>query len=88
MEKIPSAEQMLKDAYLTIEGGKTVEAHTHLVVQVMNNHTRLHLEAALKAVIKNARITTVGKSDGYECWDVEELDENSILTAYPPEKII
>lgn len=99
MKKIPTAEQMLKEAYLVIEEGKTVEAHTHLVVAVMNNHTKFHVEAALKAAAKNCKLERVSDSHfgvvynqnnfGQLCissdWagDYIRKNEDSILNAYP-----
>jgi hypothetical protein len=50
MPKIKSAEQMLKEAFLVIEEGKTVEAHTYLVVEAMKRYANQFIDVAADIV--------------------------------------
>lgn len=47
----------------------------------MKNYTEEQVIEIIKAVQKdckrNAYTTTVGRSDGFECWDVEEIVFNN-----------
>jgi len=53
----------------------------------MIEFTKLHLQAQLEAILKNARTCTKGWSDGYEHWEIEEVDRDSIINAYSLDKI-
>lgn len=37
------------------------------------------IRQALKLAVENATTKTVGASDGYECWEITSVDEQSIL---------
>jgi hypothetical protein len=53
----------------------------------MIEFAKLHVTEALKQASENATTYTKGVSDGYECWDVECVNEDSILYAYPLQNI-
>jgi hypothetical protein len=76
--KIPTAEELLKNNFLLIENDKTCEAHTHLVVKQMIEFAKLHVEAALKEASEKAYYRD---TNGF----IETSSENkqSILNSYP-----
>jgi hypothetical protein len=76
--KIPTAEELLKNNFLLIENDKTCEAHTHLVVKQMIEFAKLHVTAALKEASEKAYYRD---TNGF----IETSSENkqSILNSYP-----
>lgn len=57
------------------------------VINAMKEFAKLHVAGALEAASKKATTRTIGQSDGYEYWEVTDIDEQSILNAYSPENI-
>jgi hypothetical protein len=74
MEKIPTAEQFLKE--------NNVVGMTDLLTPMMIEFAKLHVEAALKEASQNARLKEleIHLSDG-------SVDKDSILNSYPLENI-
>lgn len=56
--------------------------------KIMIEFAQYHVKQALEAASKKATIYTDTKSDGYETWDVEVVDKDTILDAYPESNII
>lgn len=54
----------------------------------MVEFAKYHVKKALEAACNKARVGTVGRSDGYEFWETEEIDKQSILSAYDLNKIL
>ena len=83
MEKIPTAEEILNDrVYITQDGIEDVHDSISTVAEAMIEFAKLHVEAALKVASESARLKEleVHLSDG-------SVDKDSILNAYPLEKI-
>jgi len=78
MEKIPTAEELLKINHLLIEKNKTCEAHTHLVVKQMIEFAKLHVQKALEQA---SQLEETDGTEGYKIYP------SSILNAYPLENI-
>lgn len=86
--KIPTAEEFVEDELKDLQGFKSAGVLDSLgfydVVEMLNKYAKLHVEAALKAAAKDAKINI-------ERWSHAELpslsfnviDKNSILNAYP-----
>jgi hypothetical protein len=90
MENVETAEEVLS-AYLPgllIVSDGVQEVKVSKALEAMKCYARLHVEAALKSAAENARTSTRGCSDGHECWDVTGVDKDSILRAYPLDKIV
>lgn len=93
MENTPTAEQFLSDninrvAFPWIDDLlEDKDSKAEAMKKCMIEFAKLHVEAALKAAAKDARTYTRGASDGWECWEVTGIDENSILGAYPETNI-
>ena len=49
--------------------------------------TKLHVIEALIQASENATTYTKGVSDGWECWEVECVNKDSIMYAYPLDNI-
>lgn len=75
----PTAEELLKDNYLLIEGGKTCEAHTHLVVKQMVEFAKLHVKAALEEAASKLPFDDKMNQDIFL--------KKEILNCYPDERI-
>ncbi len=86
MEDIPTAKAFAK---LGIPKGYDVSDFLTDgdIFVAMREFAKLHVQAALIAAGKKATTYTKTESDGYECWDVVYVDENSILSSYPLTKI-
>jgi hypothetical protein len=83
MKKIPTAEEMF-DANPILPPGVTRNA----CIAFMKTFAKLHVEAALKAASKKAKITyEYSGNTGSEYCD-EFVDIDSILNSYPLENII
>lgn len=81
MAQIPTAEEFYND---NLSGGYWGNSLASLELKnALIEFAKLHVEAALKSASQKAIINTESRSDGYETWDVEVVDEDSILSAYP-----
>jgi hypothetical protein len=82
MEKLPTAEELIL---------KRVETRSKWVEELMIEFAKLHVEAALKAASKNAKIKsrkiTYSVSSGVEYDYITSIDKQTILTAYPETNI-
>lgn len=82
---IPTAEELLTnilsslDCYETISFLKSEDGEFDLdnLIALINIRTKLHLEAALKAIIENAEVIC-DSSDIFQ-----SIDKDSIINAYP-----
>lgn len=93
MQNIPTLEELLKEEARKFSSPLTTEGLQLLVINVANQHARNHVKAALKAAAKKGRVKV---SEEFDLEDIErakrhsdyfEIDEKSILTAYPLENI-
>ncbi len=49
---------------------------------------KLHVQAALDLATKQATTYSKGCSDGYESWDIECVNKDSIINSYPLTNVI
>ena len=77
MERVLTAEEFYQQAINDLSIGDDI-------TDLMNAYARLHVEAALKAASKNAKVIDVGIDYAIEEWAVEK---SSILNSYPLENI-
>ena len=84
MEKIPTAEEILKetDSYSHIDDGGDKVFYSGFVESLMIEFAKLHVDAALKEAVNNAELKHVMYTENDYC-----IDENSILKSYPLDKI-
>jgi hypothetical protein len=79
MEKIPTTEDFLQQ--------NNVVGMTGLLVPLMIEFAKLHVEAALKSASENAKTEEVWEGNtGSEYCDTI-VNKDSILNSYPPENI-
>ena len=82
MEKIPTAEDFLWNGGIITQGDTEPygKLPNNKVPLVMIEFAKLHVEAALKAASENATSYVIGGL-------TSEVDEDSVLNAYPLENI-
>jgi|694.fasta_scaffold06104_22 hypothetical protein len=73
MEKIPTAEEFIKEAQSNPSKGWTAR-------KLMIEFAKLHVEAALKAAAENVQTNYFYTED-------DPIDKDSILNSYPPNLI-
>jgi hypothetical protein len=76
MEKIPTSEEFLNE--------NNVVGMKHLIIPLMIEFAKLHVEAALKLITTEATVETINK---YSPEEQHIVNQDSILNAYPLENI-
>ena len=85
---IPTAEEILaKITPVTIEGIKVYGKE--VVLSMMKLNAKLHVKAAIKAILKKSTITIEETTDPItgETYIDKVIDKNSIINSYPLDQI-
>lgn len=85
-DKIPIAEEYFDSSNLKISNTTEYQYSKTDVVKAAKKFTQLHVEAALKAASKKAKLTDFA-SEFLQEGASDAIDTRSILNAYPKENI-